>query len=81
MLLPERRSIARPGAATSSVLITDLEDFVRAHRTHGPLRAAAAVRGHNGYRLQVRCRCGTVLARWVTPDDGAIDMALPACWG
>ena len=63
-----------------SMLITDLEDFAGAHRPHGQLFADAGTPGPNGYRLKVRCRCGVVFGRWVTPTDAAVELALFARW-
>jgi hypothetical protein len=60
-----------------SPLLTDLEDFAAGHRAHGELFADASPPGPNGYRLEVRCHCGGVFTRWVTPDDSAVELA---CW-
>jgi hypothetical protein len=63
-----------------SVLIADLEEFVRAHRPHGELFADAGAPAANGYRLEVRCHCGVVFERWVTPTDAGVEMSLFARW-
>jgi hypothetical protein len=63
-----------------SMLIADLEEFVATHRPHGDLVADAGVAGPNGYRLEVRCHCGTMLERWVTPADAGVELALLARW-
>jgi hypothetical protein len=62
------------------MLLADLEDFTRAHRPHGDLLADAGAPAANGYRLEVRCHCGVVFQRWVTPEDAAVEMALLARW-
>jgi hypothetical protein len=28
----------------------------------------------NGYLLTVACQCGVVFERWVTPEDGELDL-------
>jgi hypothetical protein len=61
-------------------LIADLEEFVHAHRPHGELVADASLPGHNGYRLEVRCHCGVVFERWITPADAGVELALLARW-
>jgi hypothetical protein len=61
-------------------LLADLEDFVQRHRPHGDLVADASTPGPNGYRLEVRCPCGVVFERWVTPDDTGVELALYARW-
>jgi len=63
-----------------SVLIADLEAFANAHRPHGQLFADASASGHNGYRLEVRCHCGVVFERWVTPADAGVELSLFARW-
>jgi len=62
------------------MLIADLEDFVSGHRTHGQLFADTGTPGPNGYRLEVRCHCGVVFERWVTPTDAGVELALFARW-
>ena len=63
-----------------SILIADLEDFADSHRAHGQLFADAGSPTANGYRLEIRCHCGVVFERWVTPQDAGIDLALLARW-
>jgi hypothetical protein len=63
-----------------SPLMDDLEDFVDGHRPHGDLFADASTPGPNGYRLEVRCHCGVVFERWVTPEDAGVELALFARW-
>ena len=63
-----------------SALIADVTDFVRGHRPHGELFADASAQSHTGYRLEVRCHCGLVFARWVTAEDAEVDLALLARW-
>jgi len=36
-------------------LLTDLEEFVHDHRSHGPLTAEATTPAWNGYLLTVAC--------------------------
>jgi hypothetical protein len=62
------------------MLIADLEDFVHGYRPHGKLFANAGTPGPNGYRLEVRCHCGVVFERWVTPQDAGFELALLARW-
>jgi len=51
-------------------LLTDLEDFLHAHRSHRPLTADATEPAWNGYLLPVMAYpCGVVFGRWVTPED------------
>ena len=57
-------------------LLTDLEEFVRDHRPHGPLTGDATEPAWNGYRLTVACPCGVVFERWVTPEDAAAEVVL-----
>jgi hypothetical protein len=46
-------------------LLADFEDFVRDHRSHGPLTADATEPAWNGYLLTVACSCGVVFGRWL----------------
>jgi hypothetical protein len=50
-------------------LLTDLADFLRAHRPQGCLTADATEPAWNDYLLTVACLCGVVFGRWVTPED------------
>ena len=59
-----------------SYLLADLEDFLDGHRLHGTLVAEATEPARNGYLLTVACPCGVVFERWVTPEDGAVDLVL-----
>ena len=43
-------------------LLTDLADFLRAHRPDGRLTADATEPAWNGYLLTVACSCGVVLS-------------------
>jgi hypothetical protein len=52
-------------------LISDLDDFVQDHRSHGPLTADATPPAWNGYLLTVVCQCGVTFPRWFTPLDAA----------
>ena len=54
--------------------VTDLADFLRSHRPHGPLTADATEPAWNGYLLTVACPCGVVFERWVTPEDAELDL-------
>ena len=62
------RSEATPA---SRALFADLEEFVHAHRPHGPLTADATEPAWNGYLLTVACSCALVFQRWVTPEEDA----------
>jgi hypothetical protein len=64
-------------------LLADLEEFVNDHRSHGVLPADATEPAWNGYLLTVACPCGVTFARWVTPEDAAVDLVradLRASW-
>jgi hypothetical protein len=50
-------------------LLSDLEDFVRDHRPHGPMTGNATEPDWNAYMLTVACPCGVVFERWVTLGD------------
>ena len=50
-------------------LLTDLEEFVRHHRQHGPVTADTTEPAWNGYLLTAACPCGVTFERWVTPED------------
>ena len=63
------------------ILIADVREFVQGHRGHGELLADAGTSSPNGYRLEVRCHCGVVFERWVTPEDAGLDLVLYARWG
>ena len=65
----------RSGATPSSrALCADLEEFVHAHRPHGPLTADATEPAWNGYPLTIACSCGVIFDRWVTPEDAELDL-------
>jgi len=49
------------------VWLTDLTDFLYAHRPHSPLTADTTEPAWNGYQLTVACPCGVVFERWVLP--------------
>ena len=55
-------------------LVNDLEEFVCAHRPHGPLTDDATEPAWNGYLLTVACSCGVVFERWVTPQEATVDL-------
>ena len=57
-------------------LLADLKGFVFDHRPHGTLTGDATEHAWNGYRLTVKCPCGVVFERWVTPQDAAVDLLL-----
>ena len=49
--------------------------FVFAHRRcAGPRRADASLPTPSGYSVRVKCGCGVVFTRWVTPGDADEDM-------
>jgi hypothetical protein len=62
------------------MLIADFGEFLDGHRPHGQLFADAGTPGANGYRLEIRCHCGVVFERWVTPTNAAVELALFARW-
>ena len=55
------------------VWLTDLTDFLYAHRPHSPLTADTTEPAWNGYQLTVACPCGVVFERWVTPVEADTD--------
>ena len=54
--------------------LTDLTDFLYAHRPHSPLTADTTEPARNGYQLTVACPCGVVFERWVTPVEPDTDL-------
>ena len=75
------RPVYRAGVPDAfSMLIAELEAFTDSHRPHGQLFADVGAPGPNGYRLEVRCHCGAVFERWVTPTDAGVELALFARW-
>jgi hypothetical protein len=49
--------------------------FVLAHRTCvGPRRANASLPTASGYSVRVKCGCGVVFTRWVTPEAADEDL-------
>ena len=60
--------------STLMTLLTDLEEFVHAHRPHGGITGDATRAHPNGYRLTVACACGMVFDRWVTPEEADADL-------
>ena len=57
-------------------LLTDLKEFICDHRPHGPLTSDATEPAWKGYRLTVKCPCGVVFERWMTPQDAGVDLLL-----
>jgi len=55
-------------------LLTDLEEFVHDHRSHGRMTGDATEPAWNGYLPTVACPCGVVFERWVTPVDAETDL-------
>jgi len=55
-------------------LLTDLEEVVHEHRSHGTLTGDETEPAWNGYLLTVACPCGVVFERWVTPVDAETDL-------
>jgi hypothetical protein len=54
-------------------VLTELEEYVQAHRPHGTLTADANP-AWNGYLLTVACPCGVVFERSVTPEEANVDL-------
>jgi len=54
-------------------ILPDLELFAADHCPHGTLTRDATEPAWNGYLLTVACPCGVTFARWVTPQDAAVD--------
>ena len=55
-------------------MLNDLEEFIHAHRPHGPLTADATEPAWNGYLITVACPCGVVFERWVTPVEAEANL-------
>ena len=49
-------------------IYNELRDFVLVHRTCGEMRADVGPQTDSGYRVLVRCGCGTNFKRWVAPE-------------
>jgi hypothetical protein len=60
------------------MLLADLEDLTRGHRSHGCLNANTGALTPNGYRLTVGCPCGVTFERWITPEEAARDFVMLA---
>jgi hypothetical protein len=56
------------------VMFEDLEQFVAVHRPCGHLTSDVGELTDTGYHVRVRCPCGAVFARWVTPDTADLDL-------
>jgi hypothetical protein len=54
--------------------LADLEEFVTSHGSCGSLTGDASAPSRNGYLLWVRCSCGMVFERWVTPEAAEFDL-------
>lgn len=52
----------------------DLERFVASHHACGLIVGDAEVSWPDGYRLWLRCSCGVVFERWVTPEAAEYDL-------
>ena len=50
------------------MLLAELADFVTRHRACGQLAGDATEPEARGYLVTVRCSCGVVFMRWVTPE-------------
>ena len=59
-------------------ITADLDHFAAGHRPHGQLIAETGALTPNGYRLQVACPCGVTFERWITPEEAARDLTMPA---
>ncbi len=55
---------------------SDLEEFIRDHRSCGTLKPAVTEPASNGYAVTVACSCGVVFERWVLPQDAREDLLL-----
>jgi hypothetical protein len=56
----------------------ELHDFIRAHRQCGHMLVDPGPDTEWGYRLVVRCGCGTEFKRWVIPDGDRLRFVLLA---
>ncbi len=52
----------------------ELRGFVLAHLDCGQLRGDADPLTTSGYRLWIRCPCGSRFKRWVTQQDAEADL-------
>ena len=65
---------APPRMVGDTSTLADLTEFICNPRAHGPLTADATTPAWNGYLLTVRCPCGVVFERGVTPQDADRDL-------
>mgnify|MGYP001576441444 CR=1 FL=1 len=79
---PHRLSSKIPPPAVTRLpgLLDDLKQFVRDHRSCGPLTGDATEPTRNGYLLTVACPSGVVFQRWLTPTETTVDVAGWAKW-
>lgn len=49
----------------------ELRGFVLVHRKCGDMRAEVGPQTDSGYRVLVKCGCGTDFKRWVTAEGAA----------
>ena len=52
----------------------DVQRFIEAHARCGQVTRVAYPPTANGYRIMVKCPCGAVFDRWVTPEAARHDL-------
>ena len=55
-------------------IYNELRGFILVHRKCGDMKAEVGPQTDSGYRVLVKCRCGTGFKRWVTPDGAEEDL-------
>jgi hypothetical protein len=55
-------------------IYNELRGFVLVHRTCGEMKADVSPQTDSGYRVRVKCGCGTDFKRWVTPEGAEEDL-------
>ncbi len=53
---------------------SEVEEFVVRHRNCGGSTFDANAPTRDGYKLNLRCRCGIKLERWITPLEAERDL-------
>ena len=52
----------------------ELTIFMRHHRDHGELTGDFGPKTPDGHRLEIVCRCGATLIRWIDEGDPAMEI-------
>ena len=67
-------------SSLAMTLLADLPAFIVDHGQHGALTGEATEPTANGYMVSVRCSCGVVYVRWVTPSEAALELVCQPNW-